>query len=431
MKRFLLIVVGLALVSAVIYLVSTNGTVTDFQLTPNLTLSYSLGGLMVASFLTGAVTVLIGVMVQAGGRAIVGWRQQRRERKHQRVVQMEERGEQLMWQGDAKHGRALLEKAYRRQPENAYAVLALASSYRATGESARERQFLTDAATQHHHTNPDVLLALASAHAFAGDRQQALEVLERLRALHPKAPRVLAALRDAYLSAGRWQEAIGPQEVLVAETREASQATKEREALTTMRYMASLGLEDTAQRIEALEGLADRRSMAVPVAVSLGDALLEAGRRDEAIGVWERALRSTPQTVLAERVASNAADTSARNRLCNVLRKLRPDAVDMDRVRVLIASQHLVEDQVSEAAEEIALIESERDAGPMLGRLRGEIHRRRGELQQAVEAFAGTTGSVAGYQWRQCGRAADTWSGVCPCCHSWDSSRARTEIARG
>lgn len=430
MKRFLLIVVGLALVCAVIYLVSTNGSVTEFQLTPNLTVSYSLGGLMVASFLAGAVTVLVAVMIQAGGRAILGWRQQRRERSHQRILQMEERGEQLMWQGDAKHGRALLEKAYRREPSNAYAVLALASSYRATGESARERQFLSDAVSHHHHTNPDVLLALAQAHAYAGDRQQSVEVLERLRALHPRAPRVLAALRDAYLEAGRWQDAIGPQESLVAETRDPKQAAKERDTLTTVRYQASLAIEDPAARIQALEGLADRRSLSVPVAVSLGDALVEAGRGDEATGVWERALRATPQTVFVERLASLARDQNGRNRLCNVLRRLKADAVDMDRVRLFIADQHLNDDMVSEAAEEISVIESATDAGPLLPRIRGEIHRRRGELQQAVESFAAAVGNPFGYECRKCGRAAATWSGVCPTCKSWDAHRARTEIAR-
>lgn len=430
MKRFLLIVVGLALVCAVIYLVSTNGMVTDFQLTPNLKISYSLGGLMVASFLTGAVSVLLAVMLQAGGRAILGWRQTRRERTHQRFVQMEERGEQLMWQGDSRQGRALLEKAYRREPTNSYAVLALAASYRATGESARERQFLTEAATHHHHTNPDVLLALANAHGYAGEQQQSIEVLERLRALHPRAPRVLAALRDAYLASGRWQDAVGPQEVLVAETRDPKQAAKERDVLTTMRYQASLAIEDPGRRIGALEALADRRSLAVPVAVSLGDALVEAGRLDEAVSVWERALRATPQTVLVERLAAHAADQNARNRLCGVLRRLKTDAVDMDRVRLFIAGQNLVDDRVSEAAEEIAVIESATDAGPLLGRIRGEIHRRRGELQHAVEAYAKTAASPFGYACRNCGRATETWTGVCPTCKSWDSHRARTEIAR-
>lgn len=430
MKRFLLIVVGLALVCAVIYLVSTNGTVTDFQLTPNLTISYSLGGLMVASFLTGAVTVLVAVMLQAGGRAILGWRQTRRERTHQRFVQMEERGEQLMWQGESRQGRALLEKAWRREPDNAYAVLALAASYRATGESARERQFLTEAANHHHHTNPDVLLALAQAHAYAGERQQSIEVLERLRALHPRAPRVLAALRDAYLAAGRWNEAVGPQETLVAETRDPKQAAKERDVLTTMRYQASLALDDPQRRVAALEALADRRSLSVPVAVSLGDALLEAGRADEAAGVWERALKATPQTVFVERLAQRATDQAARNRLCTTLRRLKPDAVDTDRVRLFIADLQLADDRVSEAAEEIGVIESASDAGPWLARIRGEIHRRRGELQPALEAFAAAVASPFGYVCRSCGRASEAWSGVCPSCKSWDSQRARTEISR-
>lgn len=430
MKRFLLVVFGLVLVSAVIYLVSTNNTPTDFQLTPSIVLSYSLGALMVASFLCGAVTVLTAVMLQAGGRALLAWRHLRRERNSQRTHEMEEKGEQLMWQGDAKHGRALLEKAYRREPSNSYAVLALAASYRATGETVRERQFLADAVDHHHHTNPDVLLALAQAHAYAGERAQAIEVLERLRALHPRAPRVLLALRDAYRDAGRWYDAIAPQEALIVESRDPQQAVRERDVLTTMRYQASLAIEDPKARIDALEALAERRSLAAPVAVSLGDALAEAGRSDDAIGVWERALRTTPQSVLVERLAKAARDKSGRSRLIGVLRRLRPEAVDMDKVRLFVAEQLLVDDLVTDAAQELMAVEDPAGAGAFYLKIQGEIHRRRGELQQAVDALAQVDAHPRRYHCTTCGRANPTWLGVCPCCKSWNQHRAETEIAR-
>lgn len=430
MKRVLLILAGLALVCAVIYLVATNGAVTDFQLTPTITLSYSLGALMVASFLCGAVTVLIAVMVQAGGRALLGWRDQRRERNFQRFQQMEERGEQLMWQGDARQGRALLEKAYKRQPDSAYAVLALAASYRATGEVARERQFLRDAANAHHHTNPDVLIALAEAHRHAGDRNAALEVLERLRALHPRAPRVLSALRDAYIECGRWHEAIAPQETLVSETRDANQANKERELLTIVRYQDGLAAEDANARVTALEGLAERRSLALPVAVSLGDALVAAGRTDEAVAVWDRALRATPQTVLVERLARIATDAAARGRISAALRRLKADQCQMDHVRLHLAHLHLQDNQVNEASDDLRAIEGTTAAPGFLHRVRAELHRQRGEVEQAMVEFAQADGTAYSYQCRSCGRGRREWSGVCPSCRSWNSLRAIVEIGK-
>lgn len=430
MKRVLLILAGLALVCAVIYLVATNGTVTEFQLTPTITIAYSLGGLMVASFLSGAVTVLTAVMLQAGGRALLGWRDNRRERNFVRFQQMEERGEQLMWQGDARQGRALLEKAYKRQPDSAYAVLALAASYRATGEIARERQFLRDAASAHHHTNPDVLIALAEAHNHAGDRGAALEVLERLRALHPRAPRVLSALRDAYVETGRWHDAIGPQEALVGETRDAQQAVKERERLTTLRYQDSLAVEDPAARITALESLADRRSLSVPVAVSLGDALLQSGRTDEAVAVWDRALRATPQTVLVERLDRLATDASMRGRICTSLRRLKPDACQVDNVHLHVAHLLLEDNLVSDAAEELRAVDNAATAPGFLHRTRAELHRQRGEFEQALTEYAQADGGSYVYQCRSCGRSQREWIGVCPTCRSWNSYRANVEIAK-
>ena len=197
MKRILGVVGAVAFVCAALYLVWANYSVTEFVLTPDLTFSFPLGGLMVGAFLAGAMAVFVVMLLQGASYALSNWRQTRQRRQREKIDTWEERGEQLTWQGDAKQGRSLLEKAWRKRPDSTYAVLSLAASYAATGETRREQQFLLEATSKTHHTNPDVLLALAESHAVNGDDAAALEVLERLRALHPRAPRVLSAVRDA------------------------------------------------------------------------------------------------------------------------------------------------------------------------------------------------------------------------------------------
>lgn len=429
MKRLLAGIVAVILAGAVIYLVSVNLTVTDFRLTPNLTVSLPLGGLMVSSFLTGAILAFTVVLLQGVRKAVSNWRQTRQRRKRERIDTWEERGEQLMWQGDPKHGRPLLEKAWRNRPESTYAVLSLAASYRATGEIARERQFLTEAVSKTHHTNPDVLLALARAHQAAGDRTAALEVLERLRALHPKAPAVLEAVRDAYVSAGRWQDAVGPQEALVAELRDAERVAQEQDLLMVLRYQTALEVEDPSARAAALEELSDRRTPVVPVSLSLGDALVTLGRLDDAVAVWERGLRNKPRSAFVQRLADLASENKHRDRLCNLLQKLRGDGVRTDHVHLLVAHLWLRSGKVTEAENELAHIQDIDGVPAFAHHVRGEIYRSQGQLERAVEELSRAQPDPWAYRCLKCGHAGTDCHGRCPACGAWDSHRAAVEIA--
>lgn len=432
MKRILIIagvVVFVAFVLAVIYLVSANLIVTDFRLTPNLLVSFPLGGLMVSSFLTGATLAFAVVLVQGARRAVSNWRQTRQRRKRERIDTWEERGEQLMWQGDAKHGRPLLEKAWRNRPDSTYAVLSLAASYRATGEIQRERQFLSEAAAKGHHTNPDVLLALAGAHEAAAEPAAALEVLERLRALHPRAPRVLVAVRDAYIAAGRWQDTIAPQEALVTELRDPERVAREQDLLIVLRYQAGLQIEDASARAVALEALTDRRTTIVPVAMSLGDTFVTLGRLDDAVAVWERGLRNKPRSVFVQRLADLATENKHRDRLSNLIHKLRGDAVRADNVRLLAAHLLRLNGKLPEAEKELDLIADAEAAPPFIHRVRAEIYREQGQLERTVEELMRAQPDPWAYRCKRCNHAGNDCHGRCPACGAWDSHRAAVEIA--
>lgn len=427
MKRAIL--VGLAMVCLVIYLVLLNGEAVDFRLTSTWIVHWNVGALIGGAFVAGVMATLIVVAVQSGYRAWRDWRSGRRQRRSSRIDEWEESAEQLIWNGDAARGRALLQKAWQRRPESPYAVLALAASFQDTGELHRARGVLFDAATQQH-TNPDILFALAEAHRQAGELAPRLDVLERVRALHPRAPRVLRALRDAYAEAERWPEAAAAQEAYLAEVRDVPQAAREREHLVQLRYQAARHAGEPQAALEALETLASVRSVAVPVLVSLGDALHRAGRSDEASAVWERGLRATPRSVFVERLCSLATETRHRDRIRTLLRKLRPSTVSNDALHLLNARLYLADHNPEEAARELGTVAASFSPAAY-HRLWAEVHRQRGQLQQAVAELAQATTETAPYHCLQCGRLGQEWAGVCPGCGRWDSLRSTAELATG
>ena len=428
MKRALAIVVGVAMVCLVAYLSWLNPGAVEFRFAPSRSIQAPLGVLMIFAFVVGVLLVLTLVMIQAGRRAFAAWRQLRQQRRSERLDDWEARGQELIWSGEHHQGRSLLQRAWRRRPESTHALLALARSFRDTGEVERARQLLRDAADEH---GPDaeVLLALAETHAAVGDRAAALTVLERLRALRPDSPRVLRALRDAYVGAERWADGTAVQERLLKQVRDTDQGVRERTTLIALRYQAAIHLGDASSRIQALEALADSRGGGVPVWVSLGDALVANGRPDEASAVWERALRAQPRTVFVERLASIATGERHRERLRTLLRKLRSDQIRLDMARLLSAQLYLEDGDAEQAARELEALQNPAAAPLARHRLWADVYRRRGQLEQAVTAYANSQGALLGYHCNVCSRGAPAWRGNCLNCGSWDSYRAEAEIS--
>src|SRR5437870_2277913 len=117
MRRALTILVGVGMVCLVAYLSWLNPTPVDFRLSPSRTVHDApLAALLVFAFVTGTIPILAVVMIQAGRRAIASWRQDRQQRRIDRIDEWEEHGEQLVWSGDTQRGRTLLHKAWQRRP---------------------------------------------------------------------------------------------------------------------------------------------------------------------------------------------------------------------------------------------------------------------------------------------------------------------------
>lgn len=431
MRRLLAVVAGLLVLVGVVYLASINPARVDFRYGPAQRLEQvHVVTLLVAAFAAGVLLVTVTLVLHAGWRAVAGWGDARRSRRSERIDGWVAAGRELLWQGDTRRGQALLLRACRARPDDAHTVLALARSYRDTGDIARAHALLARPPAQGH-ADPEVLLALADLQRLEGDTAGRIETLERLHALYPQAPAGLRALRDAYMDAGRWAAAAAIQQAVLATVTDPRQAAREREALVPLRYAAALAETDPAAQAAALEALADARPAPVPVWVSLGDALLAAGRREEASVLWERALRARPRTVFAERLADMAEEPAHRDRLRTLLQRLRPDQVEADHVALLVARLHLADGEADEAARLLDALGAPPRHAALLHHLWGDIHRRRGALDRAVAAYALVTEAPWAYRCRTCGRQQLPWAATCPQCRGWDTYRSVAEIGRG
>jgi len=430
LKRILLVVAALAVLVVFGLLAWLNPGSVDFRFLPSQSVRVPLGWLLIFTFVGGIVSALVLTGLQQLGRRVASWGERRRVKQAVRIGEWQESGAALAWDGDLERGRNLLRKAWRRQPHNGAAALALASSYMDTGEHAAAREIL-ETAVAHDANDPDLRYALGEALRRGGEPNEAIRMLETVRVQHPRAPRALVSLRRLYRETGQWKEAADVQESYI-QTLSDGDLAAEQERLLQLRYQAALSVDDPKERAQKLAALLQSNRTFVPAAVSCGDALVGSDRSEEAAKLWEKTFKSTPRLVFIERLLSLRQGDRERQRVVALMQKYRQQ-LDEDGVRLLTAQVEIAEDDLDKAASELEAIG--RQDAPAVQHCWAQLYHQRGQLQEAFKALSRATDAsridAGTYRCTSCGRRSDAWTGYCPTCERFDTYRSGAEKTGG
>lgn len=423
MKRGLLVLGGLALVAVFALLIALNPGEVEFHPTHLHSFRPMLGVLLILTFCAGAALVMLGGGMRQLSVRIGEWRTRRGAKAAMQAASWHEEGEAAGWAGELERSRTLMRKAWRRQAGNSPAALSLATSYMDTGEYAAAQEVL-QAALEEDANDADLRYALGETLRRRGEIFEAIRMLETLRVRFPRAPRVLISLRELYREAERWREAADVEAAYIEALPSAARAG-EQVRLTELRYQAALALPDPGERAAALDAVVQRDRTFVPAQVSLGDALAEAGRVDEAMKLWEKALRAQPRLVLIERLLAHERSAREHERILALLGKHWGD-LDGDGARLLLARTALASGSLETAERELRAI-GKQDA-PTVQRAWAELHHQRGDQSAAWTALATAAdrlgATAADHRCSACGRASEAWVGYCGGCGRWDTYRA-------
>lgn len=426
MKRGVLVLAGIALAIAFALLIALNPNEVEFRPTHLHSFRPMLGVLLIITFCAGIATVMFGGALRGMSTRLGEWRAQRRARTAALVGAWHAEGEAAAWAGELDRSRGLLRKAWRKRPGNSPAALALATSYLDTGEYAAARDVLNKA-LEEDPNDPDLRYALGEALRRLGEPAEAIRMLETLRVRFPHAPRVLVSLRELYRDSERWREAADVQTAFL-ETLPSSERAAEQTRLVELRYQAALALSDPAERLAALDAVVQSDRTFVPALVGLGDALVDAGRIDDAMKCWEKAFRARPRLVFIERMLAHERSTREHERILALLGKHWGE-VDGDGARLLLARTALAAGAFDTAERELRAIGAQDT--PTVQRAWAELHHQRGDHAAAWEAVSHAIdrlgGAAADHRCTVCARVSEAWIGYCPGCGRWDTYRASGE----
>jgi len=398
------------------------------HLTPSRIVSAPLGGLLLAAFGLG---VLVVAALATSGAVARGWRNARARGRSRRETRRREaiaRGRDLVWRGETSAARAELARPAEHPALDASRVALLAETHLQEGDPESARDLLLGA-TPGTDVEPRALDLLARAAEELGDRQGALDALERAYRAAPGSPRLAARLRDLYAAHGRWAEAATLQAELLLHLRSPVRLAIERDRLIGLRYEAGAAEPDPRRAARQLRGLAREAPDFIPAWVTAGERYAESGRAFTARRTWVRGVRRRPAAVLLDRIEAHDAAAGRPQRTTRLLHGLRRRHADEPSVALRLARHLIGQGDLDEAAE---ILNGLPDGAPDLtDALRGELARARGDAGAAADAFARALGPELGLTapWRctACGAGTARWAARCTACHRWDSLRARAE----
>ncbi len=384
---------------------------------------------MLACVLLGAVLSFAVSLVRMSREAVQGWRVRRKAQRTRRREHRKELGLAYAWLGELDRARTLLAQALRDGPDDLSALLMFARTYLQERNYRRARAVLEEGLGRGG-TDPKLLLFLAEAQRGMGDLGAAVESLERARRAASDSPRVLAALRDAYAAVERWEDAARTQETLLAVRHDPAGRADAERRLIGLRYQSALATPDASRRATELRALVRAHPEFEPAAVSLGDALLEAGQPRLAERVWWRAVNRGARAGALDRLERLLTSGARAQRLEALTRRLLRRYPDDGTARLFHARQLVRAGQLDTAAGELAQVAAPWNSLPSYHALLAEIHVRRGAHDDAATAFrqALAAGALGKFRCQVCDAEVEEWQGYCAACQSWSSYRSTFEI---
>lgn len=288
--------------------------------------------------------------------------------------------------------------------------------------------------TASRHADPDPAQTDAWLHAGEvahreGRRGEAVELYRRVLARRGADLAALRGLRDVMLAEGRFSEAVGAQERILAIAGLRERAS-EAERLAGIDYEWARA-ELTGGRALAAVPLLKRALRAsrdfVPAAVALGEAQALAGEPREAVRTWERALETRPSLPILSRLERAYRDEGRPTRMIALYQEALVRAPDDLALAVALGRVYLELEMLDEAADQLEKVETRAPDLSIVHAYLGAVFERRGEWREACAEYRRALRLGGAWDWphrcEDCGSQEAGWRDRCESCRRWNRMR--------
>lgn len=384
--------------------------------------------LMVISLILIGLAIGVAVhMLSAMLNGMRGWRRGRKVKKVDEITTIYRTGVARLLSGDLHKGRTLLQKALDRDPRRIDSYLALASVAEQEG-NFKEGIEILQRARKYELDNLEVTFKLAALLEKNGQFKDALTLYREMVNQDAKNRRAMRGLRDVCIEMGLWNDALEMQEGIFKVSTTGAKAGTEKRMLIQLRHEVARQQMENGEldpAIATCRDLVKKDAAFTPARVTLGDALLLIGRKEEAVKVFKEGYSALRKSVFLTRLEDIFIDAEDPAPLLAFYRKKIEEKKDDMLLKLHLGRLCLRLEMVDEAMQQLADLETTTLDASELHLLLAEALRRNNNVDAAVseyqKALKVNNHLSTGFICDSCNTRYSEWHSRCSACSSWDT----------
>jgi len=416
----------LAILAGFLYLVFFNSASAPLTLAPDLTISLPTPMFMLASFILGAVTVMLLYFYDAFADAFGGLRRAAREKRLRRVAQWYETGAERLLIENRRDAEKYFKKALAHNPDHVPSLIALGKMRREDGEVS-EAIGLHAKARGLEAGNIAALLELAEDYVAAEQFTNAVSILQETTRLAGRSAPPLIRIRDIFLRVKNHKEAINVQKQVISYS-PITRVDRERQLLVALTYEAALEHLAGGRFYDARNGLKTvlrHDDHFIPAYLKLAEAHERIGSPRDAIKTLEKGFKITRSLIILKALEMFLLARDEAQRVIDDYRWAKGLLPDEPMVRLFLAEAYLRNADLASARAEIESVDGATRNMTLYHLIEGKIRHGENNIDQALEsldeAFQREVGSIFHFSCASCQTFSVEYAGRCRSCGEWNT----------
>ncbi len=408
------------LIIAMLYLSSLNPETIQFHPAPGVTFPIYTSLLVLSSMGLGAFLVMIGVALRDTRRSVVGWREQGRLKKKEKIMDLYRQGVNDLLSKKREEALKSFKKILEWEPENVDVLLRIGEVYRYNGNFKEAIRYHGKARTLAPQ-NRIILFALAKDLRRSDRFEEAAEIYRAILKIDPRNVSAFLKLRGYYEREQAWEKAWDLQKGYWGLKKDID----EQKRLHYYQLMRAKRLDPEKEPDRLVKGymeLIKADKTFVAAYLELGDFYRKEGKDDEALKVWKKGFRETGAVVFLEKFDEFYRKREDPAGIIKIYKQAISRFPDQPVYKFFLGKFYYRLEMIDDALELFEGLSRQGVQSPILRQILGDIYTKRGRLTEAIEEFKHSVNFVrpvfAPYACEDCGHEQKKWTPRCDACGS-------------
>ncbi len=412
------------------FLAQINGDRVSFFVTSQTSFEMPVMALVLFSSAVGGIVVLLVIGVHETKNLFTGWKEARLHKRESKIGAYYADGVNALMAQRHPDAIRIFRKILGLDPQHMNTLLRLGKIYRIE-KNFSEAIRLHQTAHRLDEHNIEVLLALSSDLEAAQRSEEAIHTLKRVLRLDEAHAKALSHLLGIYLRLERWDEALSIQEKIMKWPHPEAAQKMEQGILLGIQYEIGMRLAEAGQRDRArhyFKNAIKRDKLFLPAHMGLAELHIREGHSMLAARLLERGYRMTRQIILLHRLEDLYLEMGKPEDILRAYQSAVDEAPEDRVLQFYMGKLYYRLEMIDDAYALLSELEPQVEYFPDLHKVMGNLHLRRGALDEAIKAFKKSLKLkkrvLVPYFCADCDYHTTEWSGRCGRCGTWNSYSA-------